>query len=136
MDTVKGKILHKKVPHKKTTAEKPDCDNILWKYIKLFMFSHSRDRTFSYSTFAISNAFFPQCYFVVCLLKGQRRRMQPEHTEPLFILAAAGLLQGHDPEGMKKRASIQLTSVTLPGVKTKHLCIFTVLVMVAVNYRG
>lgn len=50
--------------------------------------------------------------------------MQPEHTEPLFILAAAGLLQGHDPEGMKNRASIQLTSVTLPGVKTKHLCIF------------
>lgn len=50
--------------------------------------------------------------------------MQPKHTELLFILAAAGLLQGRDPKGMKNRAAIQLTSVTLPGVKAKHLCIF------------
>lgn len=51
--------------------------------------------------------------------------MRPTHTEPLFILAAAaGLLRGRDPEGMKNRAAIQLTSVTLPGVKTKHLCVF------------
>lgn len=40
--------------------------------------------------------------------------MQPKHTEPLFIqaaaaAAAAGLLQGHDSEGTKN----QLTSVTL-----------------------
>lgn len=82
--------------------------------------------------------FFPQCYLVVCLLKGQRRCVQPKHTEPLFILADAGLLQGHDPEGMKDRAAIQLTSVTLPSdkKKTRHLCIFTVLVMGTVNYRG
>lgn len=51
--------------------------------------------------------------------------MQPKHTEPLFI-QAAGLLQGHDPEGMKNRAAIQLTSVTLPGVISPgtYTCIF------------
>lgn len=69
--------------------------------------------------------FFPQCYLVVCLLKGQRRCVQPKHTEPLFILADAGLLQGHDPEGMKDRAAIQLTSVTLPSDKKKpDTCVF------------
>lgn len=55
--------------------------------------------------------------------------MQPKHTEPLFILAAAGLLQGHDPKGVKNRAAIQLSSVTPASVKTKHLCIFPVLGM-------
>lgn len=38
--------------------------------------------------------------------------MQPKHTEPLFIPAAAGLLQGCDPEGMKNQSAIKLSSVS------------------------
>lgn len=30
--------------------------------------------------------------------------MLPKHTEPLFILAADGLLRGRDPEGTKNQA--------------------------------
>lgn len=43
--------------------------------------------------------------------------MQPKHTEPPFISAAAGLSQGRDPEGMKHQAVIRRTPVKLPSVK-------------------
>lgn len=37
--------------------------------------------------------------------------MQPKHTEPLFIpAAAAGLLQGHDPEGDEEPAHLGHTA--------------------------
>lgn len=50
--------------------------------------------------------------------------MQPKLTERPFILAkaaaaAAGVLQGHNLEGMRNQ-------LTLPGVKTKHLVTHTV----------
>lgn len=47
--------------------------------------------------------------------------MQPKYTEALFILAAAGLLQGRDPEGMKNHAAIQLTSEIRPSVRNMTL---------------
>lgn len=116
------------------------CQQYSLEIFCLFVFSNSRDCTFSTAHLLFLMHFFPQCYFVVCLLKGQWRRMQPKHTEALFILAAAGLLQGHDPEGMKNRAAIQLTSVTLPGVKSPgtwpNTCVFTVQIIGTVNYRG
>ncbi|MEQ2300570.1 hypothetical protein AMECASPLE_027062 [Ameca splendens] len=70
-------------------------------------------------------SFFPQYVLAVCLLKGQRRCMLPKHTEPLFIVAADGFLQGHDPGGLKKKqALIQLTAWSLKSRnRTKHLCV-------------
>ncbi|TNN74839.1 hypothetical protein EYF80_014939 [Liparis tanakae] len=38
--------------------------------------------------------------------------MRPKLTKPLFIRAAAGWWRGHDPEGRKNRAALQLHAVT------------------------
>lgn len=48
--------------------------------------------------FAISYTFSPQSRFIVCLLEGQRTRMQPKYIEALFMLAADGWSLGRDPE--------------------------------------
>lgn len=114
-----GKRTRFEVPHRKTTAEKDACQLFqLWKCNLLFVFSCSRDRRFLYRAVPASNAVLPQCFFIACLLKAQWRCMQPKHTEPLFIPTAVGLLQGHDPEGLKNQAAIELTLVTQPGVKS------------------
>lgn len=51
--------------------------------------------------------------------------MQPKHTEPPFISAAAG----RDPEGMKHQAVIRRTPVKLPSVKSlgtrPNTCLFS-----------
>lgn len=73
--------------------------------------------------FAISYTFFPQSRFIVCLLEGQRTRVQPKNTEALFMLAADGSLLGRDPEDPGSGGSPCLESNQTPvkGLQNGHL---------------
>lgn len=83
----------KKQRWKQFFVHKQQIKNILSKQKLLLVLSCFRERTFSYCPFAICNPFFPLCYSVVCLLKGQQRRMQPKDTQSLYscwLLLACG----------------------------------------------
>lgn len=89
----------------------------MFKDILLFVFSHSTDQEFSNSTFLVWMYFFPKVLF------GRLFAEDPCSQSIQSLYSSWLLLQGHDPGGW--RSEWLLTSVTLPGVNTSHLCIFT-----------